>query len=201
MRILFVCRGNRCRSPIAELLATAWGHGMLADSPELAGVEVASLGLEAVAGYAMDPASAAALTALGGDPTGFRTRPFAADLVEHYDLVFTMTRRQRQTVLEASPRGLRRTFTLTEATDLLGQADLTGLALQPLTERARTLARRLDAARTGRARNKTDDIADPIGQKATVHRETAEVIAAALRPLVDVLFTSVRDRLPSPSAA
>jgi protein-tyrosine phosphatase len=112
--------------------------------------------------------------------------------------VLTMTRAQRRTVLESTPRGLRRTFTLTEAADLLSGADLTGLSFLPLTQRARELGRRLDVARAGRPTATGDDIADPIGQRADVHREVADRVAIALRPLVNVLFTSVRSNLPAP---
>ena len=62
-----------CRSPIAERLAAAWAREALAHSPEAADVHVASAGLAAVDGRPLDPASAEALTALGGDPAGFRS--------------------------------------------------------------------------------------------------------------------------------
>ena len=200
MRILFVCTGNVCRSPVAERLATAWAREKLAHSPEADAVQIDSAGLSAIAGRPIDPHSAAALVDLGGDRTGFRSREFTPELAQDADLVLTMTRDQRRTVLEASPRGLRRTFTLTEAADLLQRADLTGLSLLPLPARARELGRRLDAARAGRPTAGSDDIADPIGQHAGVHQEVAGLVAAALRPLADVLFTSVRVRLPAPVA-
>jgi hypothetical protein len=59
--------------------------------------------------------------------------------------------------------------------------------------RRRTL-RRLDAVRAYRSPADTDDIADPIGQRPAVHEEVAGTIAASLRPLAEVLFTSVRDQ-------
>ena len=200
MRILFVCTGNVCRSPLAERLATTWARGKLAHSPEAEMVRIESAGLSAVAGRPMDPDAAAALVELGGDPAGFESREFTRELAEDADLVLTMTRDQRRAVLEATPRGLRRTFTLTEAADLLQRADLTGLPLLPLTARARELGRRLDAARAGRPTADSDDIADPIGQPAAVHQEVAGLVAAAVRPLADVLFTSVRIKLPAPVA-
>ncbi|MDQ3716148.1 MAG: hypothetical protein M3381_09060 [Actinomycetota bacterium] len=97
-----------------------------------------------------------------------------------------MTRHQRRLVLEQTPRALRPTFTLTEA------ADLRGLQLLPLAKRARELGRRLDLARAGRRTVDTDDILDQIGQRASVHAEVGDAIAAALRPLADVPFRSVR---------
>ena len=194
---MFVCTGNLCRSPVAERLATSWAQDALAHSPEGADVHVASAGLAAAVGRPMDPGTAAALVELGADPAGFRSRPFTAGLAEAADLVLTMTREQRRAVLEAAPRGLRRTFTLAEAADLLQRADLSGLAFLPLTQRARALGQRLDAARSDRLSGDGDDIADPIGQDAAVHREVADRVATALRPLADVLFTSVRSNLPA----
>jgi protein-tyrosine phosphatase len=147
VRILFVCTGNVCRSAIAERLATTCAREKLAHSPEADMVETGSPGLSAVAGRAIDPHSAAALVELGGNPAGFRSREFTRELAEDADLVLTMTCDQRRTVLGSTPRGLRRTFTLTEVADLLQRADLTGLAFLPLTQRGRELGRRLDTAR------------------------------------------------------
>jgi protein-tyrosine phosphatase len=200
VRILFVCTGNVCRSPVAERLAVTWARKSLARSPEADAVQIDSAGLSAVAGRPMDPDTAAALVELGGDAAGFRSREFTAELAADADLVLTMTRDQRRTVLEANPRGLRRTFTLTEAAALMQRADVTGLSLLPLTARARELGRRLDAARAGRPTADSDDIPDPIGQQPAVHQEVAGLVAAALRPLADVLFTSVRVQLPAPVA-
>ena len=64
----------------------------------------------------------------------------------------------------------------------------------PLTPRAPELRRRLNAVHAYRSPADTDDIANPIHQRPAVHEEVAGTIAAALRPLADVLFTSVRDR-------
>jgi protein-tyrosine phosphatase len=72
------------------------------------------------------------------------------------------------------------------------------LSFLPLTQRARELGRRLDAACAGRATGTGDDIGDPVGQQADVHREVADRVATALRPLADVLFISVRSDLPAP---
>ena len=192
VRILFVCTGNLCRSPVAERLAVAWARDLLRESPELDTVEIGSAGIDAPPGRAMDARSAEALIALGGDPAGFRSRLFEGSMAEQADLVLTMSRRQRREVLEKDPRGLRRTFTLLEAADLLEGADLRGLRLMPLPERARELGVRLDAARRNRTTRDRDDVVDPIGRSTSVHAEVATTIATALQPLADILFTSVR---------
>jgi low molecular weight protein-tyrosine phosphatase len=198
VRILFVCTGNLCRSPLAERLAVTWAQELLADSPEAADVEILSAGLQATAGRPMDPSAAEALTRHGGDASAFRSREYTPDLADAADLVFTMTRYQRRAVLETTPRGLRKTFTLSEAADLLSQVDRSGLLTLPLSARARELGLRLDTARGRRRSTDLDDIADPYGRRQFVHRQVAETIAGALRPLADVLFTSVRTRLAAP---
>jgi protein-tyrosine phosphatase len=192
VRILFVCTGNLCRSPVAERLAARWARDLLGNSPESSVVEIGSAGVDAPVGRPMDPRSAEALIAVGGDPAGFASRLLDRSTAEEADLVLTMSRRQRREVLEKNPRGLRRTFTLLEAADLLGSADLDGLALLPLPQRGRELGLRLDAARSRRASTGSDDVPDPIGRSAAVHAEVATTIATALWPLADVLFSSVR---------
>ncbi len=85
-RLLFVCTGNTCRSPMAEALARralderGWTH-----------VEVASAG---VAGYGGSPASAGAARAAeagGLDLSGHRSRGLTAEMVEEADLILTMS--------------------------------------------------------------------------------------------------------------
>ena len=209
MHILFVCTGNLCRSPVAERLARTWASRSLRNSPEHPDIQISSAGLEARSGMEMDPRSAKALVDLGGDPAGFHSRTFVRSMAERADLVFTMTRRQRRDVLEMTPRGLRRTFTVAEAAALLDRADLSGFDVLPLAERARELGMRLDAARSRRATRATDDIFDPIGRAPAVHRDVAATIAGALRPLADILFISVgrvpaveiEDKGPAPSGA
>ncbi len=201
VRLLFVCTGNLCRSPVAERLVLARATRSLADSPELSHVEVLSAGVHATDGERMDPHSAQALTTLGGDPGDFASQRLTAELTRAADLVLTMTRGHRQAVLGLNPRGLRRTFTLAEAADLAQLADLSGLNLMPIDARTRELGLRLDAARARRQSSGADDIADPVGQRAAVHAEIAERIDLAIRPLADVLFTSVRGRLAAPIPA
>jgi hypothetical protein len=70
----------------------------------------------------------------------------------------------------------------------MSRIDLRGLEQLPITERARQLAGRLDAQRAHRISSPADDIADPIGQRVTVHEHVGATIAEALRPLAAVLF-------------
>jgi len=192
MRLLFVCTGNLCRSPLAERLLRAWAERELGDAASSLRIE--SAGTAAARGP-MDEQSALALTELGGDPAGASARQLSTVGTADVDLVLTMTREQRWAVLQHDPRALRRVFTLAEATALLALIDRTGLTLLPADERARELALRLNMARARRAGGRDDDIPDPIGQSYEVHREVAARIAAELRPLADVLLAPARGPL------
>jgi protein-tyrosine-phosphatase len=84
-RILFVCTGNTCRSPLAEGLARAeiarrgWKH-----------VEVASAGLSAGEGERAARAGVAVAGRAGIDLKGHRSRPLTRELASSADLILGM---------------------------------------------------------------------------------------------------------------
>lgn len=186
MRLLFICTGNICRSPLAERLASAWAEQALGAGA--ATVHVRSAGMEALDGRPMDSRSAAALKKLGGEPGGFVAQSFVPAMAESADLIFTMTRRHRRLVLTEAPRAMRRTFTLAEAADLLLTVNASGVRELPLADRARELATRLNSGRPRRRSADADDMHDPIGQASSVHDYVAARIARKLRPLTETLF-------------
>ena len=114
-RVLFVCVGNVCRSPLGERLL----------AQRLAGhdVEVGSAGIAAMVGSPIAPEAAAQLEAYGGSADGFAARQLTSDLVRDADLVLTATRELRSQVLSEAPAALRRTFTVLEFAALLDQID------------------------------------------------------------------------------
>lgn len=85
-RIAFVCLGNICRSPMADVILTE-----LIDAAGLAGaVEVSSCGTgDWHLGEPMDPRAAAALVAEGYDSSAHRARQFDPSWLEH-DLLLAM---------------------------------------------------------------------------------------------------------------
>ncbi len=169
-RVLFVCVGNVCRSPLGErLLASRLsGHG----------VRVESAGVAALAGAAMVPESAAHLDALGADAEGFRARQLLPAMVEQSDLVLAATRAIRSRVLEDAPSALRRTFTVREFAALL---DVVGAQ----EDRAATVR----AASEQRSRAALDDydIPDPYGRGDEAHAAAAELMAAAVERIAKAL--------------
>ena len=84
-KVLFICTGNVCRSPMAEGLLRSMADGR-------AHIEVASAGLGAGRGQPPSLHAIDALRAEGIDISGIRSQPVSADLLEDADFIFTMTR-------------------------------------------------------------------------------------------------------------
>ena len=87
VRVCFVCSGNICRSPTAEVVLRAE-----IDRAGLSGkVEVDSAGTgDWHLGGPMDPRARAELSRRGYDGSGHRARQFKPSWLERYDLVAAM---------------------------------------------------------------------------------------------------------------
>lgn len=82
-RILIVCIGNVCRSPIAE-------HLLKAKLSALPGLDVESAGLSALAGRPADPHVLSVLRNNGVDASEHRARQLDPGMLVHSNLVLTM---------------------------------------------------------------------------------------------------------------
>jgi protein-tyrosine phosphatase len=85
-RVLFVCTGNTCRSPMA---AVALLHAL---GPDAERVEVVSAGTAAWEGQPATGPSIEIADANGADLRGHRSRRLSPDLVRSADLVLVMER-------------------------------------------------------------------------------------------------------------
>ena len=116
-RILFVCTGNTCRSPMAAALCSKLLAGHLGCQPEELleqGFLVQSAGVAAMMGAGAAPEAQDAVKELGADLANHQTQSLTEALVEHADYLIVMTRSHLNSVaarfggVGPSPRVLSR---------------------------------------------------------------------------------------------
>jgi protein-tyrosine phosphatase len=113
-RIVFVCLGNICRSPMAEVVMRSLvGEAGLRDR-----VEVASAGTDDWhVGERADPRTVEILSARGYDGSTHRARQFEADWFDRYDLVVALDAANRDDLLRTAPADRRDDVRLLRAHD------------------------------------------------------------------------------------
>ncbi|MBI4720031.1 MAG: low molecular weight protein arginine phosphatase [Chitinivibrionia bacterium] len=106
-RLIFVCSGNTCRSPLAEGIAKKIFPEIL-----LRDIEISSAGTSAPAGF---PASALAVDVSRRnaiDLSGHRSRPVDANMIREADLIIALTERHKRIIETIEPRSAEYTFLL-----------------------------------------------------------------------------------------
>ncbi|MBE7196120.1 MAG: low molecular weight phosphatase family protein [Gordonia polyisoprenivorans] len=174
-RVLFVCTGNICRSPMAERLFRA-------RLEELGGaaIESSSSGTRAVVGHEMDSAATLVLSELGGDPDGHQATQLEVDALRDADLVLTADTEQRSYATRSLPSAMRRIFTVREFARL-GEGVATDVGPPrpgPAGNRYRRRVAEVAARRgTGAPVSPgSDDIGDPFGAPLAEMRACGAVI-------------------------
>ncbi len=112
LMILFVCTGNTCRSPMAELLCRDIIARRLKcnmDELEDNGVLVMSAGVAAMMGGKATPEAVEVMDELGLDLQGHETQPLTEPLVRHADVIYTMTGSHRDAIVAQWPSAADRT--------------------------------------------------------------------------------------------
>ena len=107
MRLLFVCTGNTCRSPMAAALARR-----LADERGLTDLVVESAGTGAADGTGASDGALLVTLEHGDDISGHRARTLTSDMVGRADLILTMGERHLARVRELG--GASKSFRLTD---------------------------------------------------------------------------------------
>ena len=98
MRILFVCSGNTCRSPLAEAIT----RRMIADSGRT-DVEVGSAGTNAWDGSSASDGALLVGMERGLDLSEHRARQLDADIIENSDLILVMGPSHLERVKDIAP--------------------------------------------------------------------------------------------------
>jgi protein-tyrosine phosphatase len=168
LHVLFVCTGNICRSPTAERLAALYSARF-----QIPDFRASSAGTRAVIGHPIHRDAALVVEKLGAEVANFAARQLTSRIASDANLVLTMTRAHRDTVLKLAPRQLHRTFTLSEAARLASECN------------ARNLAD-LAALRPRLAGHEAPDILDPIGRSAEFFATVGSQIADLLPPILEL---------------
>jgi protein-tyrosine phosphatase len=117
-KILVVCTGNICRSPLAERLLH---RGFESIAP--AAFQVQSAGVNSLIGAPIDRRAAELIRQHGGDTDRFAARPLSLNLIEGQDLVLAMDRGHRRAIVELSPMSISKTFTIREFARILASIE------------------------------------------------------------------------------
>ena len=178
-RILVVCTGNVCRSPMAEaFLRAALVRRLGGEAPK-----VASAGTAGWEGSGATNEAIAAAGERGLDIARHRARELRSDLIDQADLVVCMTAEHRKAVVRLDAAAVHKTFTLAELVRLLEAERPIGSPLERVAAAA--------AARNGTA-PEDPDIRDPLGDPLEGYREVAGELVDLSERLADALAPETR---------
>ena len=170
-RILLVCTGNTCRSPMAEAMLREMAKRRQVE------LEVRSAGVVALDGQPISAHAAEALRKRNVPlPTGGASS-LKEDGVGWADLILTMTVRHKEALLGRFPDAAGKTYTLKEYAFYQASSDGSQTA-----------------GDGGEASSAADgppdlDIADPFGGSLELYEQSAEEIARALERVLDRLVS------------
>lgn len=181
LEIVFVCTGNRFRSPLAEALFRRAAGPLPIAVRSLGTLELGSL---APLDEALDEAGR-----LGLDLSGHRSRSLVGERLDGADLVLGFERMHVVTSVVDAEAPRDRTFTLPELVGLLDQTE--PVAAHDAIERAR---RAIELAAAARPADPSligqPELPDPLGKPREVARETADRIQELTARLARALFGS-----------
>ncbi|MFN2539519.1 MAG: low molecular weight phosphatase family protein [Mycobacteriales bacterium] len=187
-RILLVCTGNICRSPMAEHLLREGLRSRLGPAAE--DFVVASAGTFGLAEHPMEQFARDTLRDHHGiDGSAFRAKALADFMVLGADLVLTATRDHRAAAVTLHPQAARKTFTIREFDRLLSVVDPAALPHGDPVERARAMVAAA-ASQRGLVRPDKpadDDITDPYRGPLSGYVSCATLLHACLQRPLDLV--------------
>lgn len=118
---LFVCSGNTCRSPMAEIIGNAEIAARLQvplAAPDASSVHAMSAGLAVNSGAPMTPEAQQTLQQLGFPVTAHRARSLTAELAHEAEKIYCMTQAHRVAVINLLPAAAGKTHCLDPEGDI-----------------------------------------------------------------------------------
>lgn len=189
-RILTVCTGNICRSPLAEQLLKVRLSGV--DQ-----IEFNSAGTQAMVGHLM-PEHSLRIARDNAilDSELHRGQQLTEAHLHAADLIFAMDRGHRKQIVEISPRATRKVFTVREfkrLIDVTRDEDLQAEVATSDGTPAGKLRAAVEAARLGRSdlnpldNPDDDDVIDPYGKAETVYDASAQQLIPVVEEVASYL--------------
>lgn len=108
MKILFVCTGNTCRSPMAEGILR-----FLTKEKDM-NLQIKSAGIAVYDGEKASKNTIEAMKKIGIDISEHKASQIHRDLVEEVDLILTLSRSHKEFIVLNYPSSKNKIFTLTE---------------------------------------------------------------------------------------
>lgn len=193
-RILVVCTGNICRSPLAQLVIA---H-QLSDVQD---VEVVSAGTRAMVGSGVPEATARLAAEHDLRTEDHRAVQVDPSMIESAGLILALAREHRTQIVQMVPSAVRRTFTLREFARIVPEAITelsTTLTASDIADTGSALRAAVSAVSSLRGiveppESPADfDVEDPYGRPDEIYQRSFEVLAPAAEAIGSYLSRAGR---------